>query len=84
MIFFSDKDECSEGNGGCELTCMNLIGGFQCGCLDGYTVGDDGRTCIGMYVYTDGWMGGWMYRIAGYFCEGCIFHEFRNCCDSRN
>ena len=26
-------------------TCLNTDGGFKCECLDGFTLGPDGRTC---------------------------------------
>ena len=51
-VYFSDKDECSENNGGCSYQCTNLVGGFQCSCRAGYALSDDQLTCTGMFTHT--------------------------------
>lgn len=43
---FVDVDECSANNGGCEHTCQNLPGSFQCGCDIGHKLDEDRRSCI--------------------------------------
>ena len=43
----ADILECSEVNGGCEHSCEERNGGFQCTCFDGYVLTYDGRTCVG-------------------------------------
>ena len=42
-----DVDECSTNNGGCEQTCTNEEGSFQCSCDSGFTLDDDGLNCNG-------------------------------------
>lgn len=46
LYFSSDVDECIINNGGCEDTCVNTAGGFQCKCRDGYVVDTDNKTCV--------------------------------------
>ncbi|XP_071494926.1 sushi, von Willebrand factor type A, EGF and pentraxin domain-containing protein 1-like [Diadema antillarum] len=41
-----DIDECLADNGGCEHSCQNAAGSFQCSCREGYALQDDGKTCI--------------------------------------
>lgn len=43
---FVDVDECSANNGGCEHTCQNQPGSFQCGCDIGHKLDEDRRSCI--------------------------------------
>ena len=40
-----DVDECQEDNGGCEKTCVNLPGTFQCKCEDGEELLPDQKGC---------------------------------------
>ncbi|XP_071494914.1 sushi, von Willebrand factor type A, EGF and pentraxin domain-containing protein 1-like [Diadema antillarum] len=42
----SYMDECLADNGGCEHSCKNTAGSFQCSCREGYALQDDGKTCI--------------------------------------
>lgn len=44
---FSDVDECSSNNGGCEHVCQNQLGSFQCDCEFGYKLDEDRRSCSG-------------------------------------
>jgi len=41
-----DWDECSEGNGGCEESCMNKPGTYECTCPKGYDLSEDGHSCV--------------------------------------
>ena len=45
-LFFSDIDECAVDNGGCDHTCINKPGSFECQCKDG-SLADDGKMCNG-------------------------------------
>ena len=43
-----DINECSISNGGCEDTCVNTDGSFECSCsTEGYQLSGDGLTCQG-------------------------------------
>ncbi|XP_066549187.1 tolloid-like protein 2 isoform X1 [Amia ocellicauda] len=43
--FFSDKDECSKDNGGCQQNCTNTFGSYQCLCRDGFVLHENGHDC---------------------------------------
>ncbi|XP_072439043.1 tolloid-like protein 2 [Chiloscyllium punctatum] len=43
--FFSDKDECSVGNGGCQHECLNTLGSYICQCRHGFTLHENGLDC---------------------------------------
>ena len=36
---------CAVSNGGCDQICMQDSLGYNCSCLDGYTLGSDGKDC---------------------------------------
>lgn len=42
----SDVDECLAVNGGCEHTCQNGAGSFQCFCRRGFRLDEDRQSCI--------------------------------------
>ena len=42
----TDIDECQIQNGGCQHTCRNSQGSYQCDCPTGERLHTDGRTCI--------------------------------------
>lgn len=46
LIPFADLDECSEGNGGCQQTCVNMMGSYECFCREGFFLSDNQHTCI--------------------------------------
>ena len=49
-LLFTDVDECSVDNGGCNETCNNSIGSFSCGCnFTGYEVVENSQPCESMY-----------------------------------
>ena len=53
MLYFClyiDIDECEPGRNNCSQTCTNTVGSFECGCLAGYSLQEDGVTCTGEYV----------------------------------
>ena len=41
-----DIDECAAGTDGCDQSCANTTGGYECGCDSGYTLAGDGHTCL--------------------------------------
>ncbi|XP_078694621.1 bone morphogenetic protein 1 homolog isoform X2 [Branchiostoma floridae x Branchiostoma belcheri] len=41
-----DIDECMSDNGGCQEACLNLDGGYACGCSYGYEIAPDGTSCV--------------------------------------
>lgn len=48
MFCFADINECS-GDHGCNHTCSNTDGSYNCVCDRGYSLDDDERSCTGMY-----------------------------------
>ena len=48
----ADIRECEEHNGGCDQICLNKEGivnrGYECDCDEGFILGRDGHSCIGM------------------------------------
>ena len=46
--FYLDIDECKLNNGGCDHSCVNKPGTFECQCKGGYKLAVDGRRCEGM------------------------------------
>ena len=54
IIFcFADVDECLIMNGGCNQTCTNTYGSFQCSCGAGYSLSIDTLGCEGQYYNLD-------------------------------
>uniref|UniRef100_A0A8C6T2M0 Metalloendopeptidase n=1 Tax=Neogobius melanostomus TaxID=47308 RepID=A0A8C6T2M0_9GOBI len=43
--FFSDKDECSKDNGGCQHECVNTVGSYMCQCRHGFVLHDNKHDC---------------------------------------
>lgn len=41
-----DVDECKFNNGGCQHTCVNTMGSYECRCKDGFFLSDNQHTCI--------------------------------------
>lgn len=52
-----DTDECIVDNGGCNQTCINTLGSFNCSCNNGFILLEDGVSCAGifmrLYIVTD-------------------------------
>ena len=43
-----DINECSQNNGGCEETCTNTMGSYECSCqVIGYSLNKDKHNCSG-------------------------------------
>ena len=47
-LYITDIDECANQNDGCDHLCVNEPGSYHCQCRDGYSLGLDVHTCIGM------------------------------------
>ena len=47
ILCLSDYDECMHNNGGCEGSCHNYVGSFQCDCPAGYALNPNNRFCDG-------------------------------------
>uniref|UniRef100_A0A8C7K1R0 Metalloendopeptidase n=1 Tax=Oncorhynchus kisutch TaxID=8019 RepID=A0A8C7K1R0_ONCKI len=43
--FFSDKDECSKDNGGCQHDCINTVGSYVCQCRHGFILHENKHDC---------------------------------------
>uniref|UniRef100_A0A4W4EYL9 Metalloendopeptidase n=1 Tax=Electrophorus electricus TaxID=8005 RepID=A0A4W4EYL9_ELEEL len=43
--FFSDKDECSKDNGGCQHECVNTVGSYMCQCRNGFILHENKHDC---------------------------------------
>lgn len=41
-----DLNECEINNGGCEQYCYNEVGGYRCGCDEGYRCAGDKHACV--------------------------------------
>lgn len=49
---FSDKDECSKENGGCQHECVNTFGSYSCQCRSGFVLHENKHDCKeGIYLY---------------------------------
>ena len=46
-MYHSDVEECSDGTHSCSQLCVELDGGYECDCSDGYELGDNKVTCKG-------------------------------------
>ena len=46
MRYSSEINECMYDNGGCQYDCMNLAGGYECGCPMGMFLAEDGFHCV--------------------------------------
>ena len=44
-----DINECLDDNGGCNHTCTNTPGSYNCSCYDGYLLLEDETSCIGNF-----------------------------------
>lgn len=51
--FFTDVDECG-GNHRCQHGCQNMLGGYRCGCPQGYVQHYQWNQCVGKSFDMDG------------------------------
>ena len=49
ICFNVDINECDTDNGGCNQTCTNTHGSFQCSCEEGFTLAADKLDCDGEF-----------------------------------
>jgi hypothetical protein len=49
FFFLPDVNECMSNNGGCEQTCVNSEGSYECICSSGSRLDSDGKGCVGKY-----------------------------------
>jgi len=48
-VYIVDINECQRSpNGGCDHICTDTNGSYYCSCHDGYILGNDTSSCIGM------------------------------------
>ena len=47
---YTDVDECTDGNGGCQHTCVNTAGSYYCSCDNGYDLVNF-TNCTGESLY---------------------------------
>ena len=45
-LYQSDLDECATGQHSCQYNCINTVGGYECGCPEGYKRARD-NICTG-------------------------------------
>lgn len=45
LCAFSDKDECSKENGGCQHECVNTFGSYSCQCRSGFVLHENKHDC---------------------------------------
>ena len=43
-------NECTMNTDDCQQECINIEGGFRCGCFEGYTLNPDLTTCAGVLI----------------------------------
>ena len=46
-VCFSDINECEDDTDDCEQICTNTEGSFDCSCMSGFTLDDNGKNCTG-------------------------------------
>ena len=46
----AEVNECSLNRDNCQQECINISGGFRCGCYEGFSLNTDLRTCSGTFV----------------------------------
>ena len=50
LPIMTDLDECHLNNGGCNQTCMNGYGSFECSCGTGYSLASNSLDCEGGFM----------------------------------
>ena len=52
FLMYKDVDECVEGSHRCSQNCSNTDGSYECSCIDGYQLEDNGHSCNGIIIIT--------------------------------
>ena len=52
IIINVDINECNTNNGGCDTTCTNTVGSYECSCNTGYELNNDLHHCDGKKMYS--------------------------------
>ena len=60
-----DVDECLENNGGCQHTCVNVMGSYECRCKEGFFLSDNQHTCIHRSEGASALLWAWGGRVQG-------------------
>lgn len=47
MNVIADIDECKDKKGGCTHNCTNTEGEYECSCIEGFELEEDGHGCSG-------------------------------------
>ena len=47
LILYLDINKCDDDTDDCEQICTNTKGSFNCSCMSGYTLDDNGKNCTG-------------------------------------
>ena len=63
FLLFSEIDECSKNNGGCDQRCINEPGTYSCKCEMGYKLEDDNHSCAGSIL---------LVHIVYHHSRGCL------------
>ncbi len=46
-----EENECLTRNGGCQHFCTNIPGSYECSCIKGYKLADNGFACEGAFNF---------------------------------
>lgn len=70
-----DVDECLAANGGCDHTCQNSAGSFQCFCRRGFRLDEDRQSCIREYQQSC-----WTEQASRNHARNMLLENLSNCC----
>ena len=44
-------DECQNSTNNCDQHCININGSYKCACDSGFTLSEDGYSCLGKFLH---------------------------------